>query len=157
MRECAITIGASGSWFWACDECIKTGRAVEADVRKHNIGLGTSYAAYVDREFECTDCNQSFAFSATEQQYWFEELGFLIWVYPKQCAPCRHLRRRKKGLQKSIASKLHALDPSDPTELAALAELYELYGCETKAREFYARAQNKRIVADRSITESSEP
>ena len=58
-----------GNWFWACDSCLATGKAIEADIRKHNIGLGTSFAAYVERPFICEDCQQPSLFSPKEQQY----------------------------------------------------------------------------------------
>ena len=31
---------------------------------------------YVDEERECVDCGESFAFTAKEQQFWYEQLGF---------------------------------------------------------------------------------
>lgn len=133
-----------GNWFWACDDCIASGRAVAADVTWVNISMGTPFAAYVDRPFVCEDCHAPWIFSAREQKHWFETLGFLIWVYPKQCAPCRAKRRAKARANTALAEALHNLDASDPTQLEAVARLYDELGSTRKAAEFRGRAKNRR-------------
>ena len=144
MRRLAVEVsGEPGRWFWACDLCLKSGRALRADVTRHNIGLGTSYAAYVDRPFECTDCQSPSVFSASEQKHWFEMLQFLIWVYPKQCAPCRKKRRNVVAAQKALQKALKDLDPTDAGQLEEIAGLYAAMGIEAKAGLFRARARNR--------------
>ncbi len=130
-------------WFWACDSCLASGKAIEADIRKHNIGLGTSFAAYVERPFICEDCQKPSMFSPSEQQYWFETLQFLIWVYPKQCAACRKKRRHQKALQKQLQQELATLDPNDANQLFKISELYEQMGIESKATIFHNRGTNQ--------------
>jgi hypothetical protein len=132
------------NWFWACDACVDSGRAVAADVTKVTISMGTPFAAYVDRPFRCSDCGIDAVFSATEQQHWFETLGFLIWVYPKQCAPCRAKRRAKKQAHARLADALHNLDASDPTQLDAIAKLYDEIGSHKSATQMRGRAKNVR-------------
>lgn len=132
------------NWYWACDECIANGRAVAADPYYVNISMGTPFAAYVDRPFRCEDCGAASVFGAREQHHWFEELGFLIWVYPKQCAPCRAKRRAKARANKELADALHNLDPADPSQLEAVARLYDEIGSPAKATVFRARAKNRR-------------
>jgi hypothetical protein len=131
-------------WFWACDACIQSGRAVVANIAKQLLGVGTPFAAYVDRPFRCEDCGSESVFSAREQRHWFEELGFLIWVYPKQCLPCRRARHDRARLNQSLAEALHGLDPKDPTQLEAVARLYDEMGLAKKATEYRARAKNRR-------------
>jgi hypothetical protein len=143
MRQLAVE-HHEGSWFWACDACLKEKRAIAADVTKVTIGMGTPFAAYVDRPFRCEDCGAESVFSAKEQRYWFETIKFLIGVYPKQCAPCRAKRRRRKGASRALADALRRLDPKDPEQLDAIAELYEQIGSPGKAGEFRARARNRR-------------
>lgn len=140
MRQLALQ--NRHGWFWACDECLKEKKALQADVLKHNIGMGTSFAAYINRVFQCTDCHQDFIFSASEQKHWFETLHFLIWVYPKQCLSCRAIRRGKKYANASLAKALEILDPSDPDQLGSIAELYQEIGSAKKASEFHSRARN---------------
>ena len=129
---------------WACDDCVKQSRAIVAEPKRQKTGMAMPYAAYIDRRFHCTDCDTDFLFSATEQQYWFETLGFLVFVHPKQCVVCRKKRRQKKHTQKAIAETLHNLDPNDPEQLQALAKLYEEYGAVEKAAETKRRANNRK-------------
>ena len=95
--------------------------------------MGTCYAAYVDRPFTCVACEEPSMFSASEQQYWFETLQFLIWVYPKRCAPCRKKKRAYVAAQKALEEALKNLDRTDPEQLDRVAELYEAMGIEAKA------------------------
>lgn len=132
------------NWFWACDDCLQSGRAIAADATKVNVSMGMPFAAYVDRPFRCEDCHADSMFSAAEQKHWFETLRFLIWVYPKQCAACRTKRRAKSRANDALAEALQNLDTSDPTQLEAVAKLYEEIGSAGKAREFRARAKNRR-------------
>lgn len=131
-------------WFWACDECVDAGRAVVADVTRVTVSMGIPFAAYVDRPFRCEDCGADAVFSAREQQHWFETLGFLIWVYPKQCAPCRANRRVRARANTALADALQNLDLEDPSQLDAIAKLYDELGSADKAAEFRARANNRR-------------
>jgi len=141
MRRLALEGGSD--WFWACDRCIHAKRALKADIAKQNLGLGTPFAAYIDRPFRCEDCETATVFSASEQRHWYETLGFLIWVYPKQCAPCRAGRRRKKRANRALAKALAGLDAKDPTQLEAVARLYDEIGADAKATTFRARARNR--------------
>jgi len=142
MRQLAVR-GERG-WFWACDGCLQAKRALKADVARQNLGLGTPFAAYVDRPFHCADCAAKAVFSAAEQRHWFEKLGFLIWVYPKQCASCRAQRRRKKRSNRALADALAGLDQGDPGQLDAVARLYDEIGAAGKAATYRARAKNRR-------------
>ena len=141
MRKLALR--AHPRWFRACDACLRAGRALAADVRRQHLGMGTPFAAYVARPFRCEDCRAESAFSPEEQRHWFEELGFLIWVYPKQCAACRAARRRKKRANQLLAEALANLDDKDASQLEAVARLYEELGS-AKAATFRARAKKRR-------------
>jgi hypothetical protein len=147
LRDGMRRLAQSGepSWFWACDECIRAKRALVADIDEQNLGTGTPFAAYVDRPFRCGDCGKAAMFSALEQKHWFEELHFLIWVYPKQCAPCRALRRKRKGAQAALADALHGLDEADPDQLEQLARLYDTLGLTAKASMRRAQARKRRV------------
>jgi len=143
-RMRSLALSDEGSWFWACDECVRSGRAVVADPAKQYLGLGCPFAAYVDRPFRCEDCGKDSVFSAREQQHWFENLHFLIWVHPKQCSTCRAARRHRARTNNSLADALHGLDPTDPGQLESVARLYEDLGRARKASEYRARAENRR-------------
>jgi hypothetical protein len=86
-------------------------------------------------------------FTASEQKHWYETLGFLIWVYPNQCAPCRAKRRRKKRANRALAEALAGLDTRDPTQLEAVARLYDEIGSAAKATVYRSRAKNRRALS----------
>lgn len=142
MRQLAIA--GNDRWFWACDGCLAERIAIPADVTVQHLGMGTPFAAYVDRPFRCEDCGKQTVFGAREQRHWFETLRFLIWVHPKQCVACRRERRRKAATNQALAAALHGLDATDPVQLEAVARLYDELGVPTKATEMRARARNRR-------------
>lgn len=131
-------------WFWACDGCLASGAAVAATVTRQQLGMGTPFSAYVDRPFRCEDCGCDAVFRAREQRHWFETLRFLIWVYPKQCAPCRLARRKRATTNDALAAALHGLDANDAEQLDAVARLYDELGNTAKATVMRARAKNRR-------------
>ena len=50
--------------------------------------------SYEDRTLTCQECNQSFTFSADDQQYHAEK-GYTN--EPKRCPSCRQARRSERG------------------------------------------------------------
>ncbi len=79
---------------------------------------------YTDEEYECAACKQAFVFSANEQQYWYEDLQFELWVKPFRCVECRRQRRNKRKLRMELTSASNALqaDPDNPDVLLMYAQ-----------------------------------
>lgn len=50
--------------------------------------------AFVDRELTCVECNQSFTFTAGEQEYHAQK-GFTN--EPKRCTSCRAAKKQRQG------------------------------------------------------------
>jgi CxxC-x17-CxxC domain-containing protein len=50
--------------------------------------------SFVDRELTCVDCNQTFIFTAGEQDF-YEKKGFR--EEPKRCKPCRETRKQRRN------------------------------------------------------------
>jgi len=48
---------------------------------------------YQDQQITCSDCQNTFEFTASEQAF-FEEKGF---TPPKRCKPCRQVRKDRQG------------------------------------------------------------
>ena len=57
---------------------------------------GYPYFAFIDAKLACDDCGQSFVFAAAEQRHWYETLKFWVQFRPKQCLPCRRIRRARR-------------------------------------------------------------
>jgi Probable zinc-ribbon domain len=143
-----LTVGwsitaARNKWLsWACEACIKAGRALEAKPWLQSYGYNSPQFAYLDETKTCSDCGNEFVFAATEQAFWYETLEFLIYSKPKQCVSCRHKRRKIKQANLEIAEVLGSFEGSIP-ELLQLTDLYTQLGNPAKSLEFLRRAKNK--------------
>lgn len=85
----------AGELQWACNHCIRAGRALEGHPAVQTWCDYNPYFAFIDAELRCEDCGQQFIFTATEQQYWYETLKFWVQSRPKQCLQCRRARRAR--------------------------------------------------------------
>jgi hypothetical protein len=72
--------------------------AVQADVSKQNRSICPRYW-YIDAAFRCARCGNTFVFTAEEQRFWYEELGFWIDSKAKHCGECRRKLRELKALR----------------------------------------------------------
>ncbi len=76
--------GPQEEMFWAS--------AIRADLKKQKY-LVMPQLWYVDTLKYCRDCKRGFLFFAEEQQYWYEELGFIIYADCVRCPDCRKTER----------------------------------------------------------------
>ena len=127
---------------WACDDCMGSGRALEAKPWLQTYGYGFAVFAYFDQARTCEDCQTDFVFSASEQAYWYETLEFVMYSVPKQCSDCRKIRRRSKGVHLELG-RIQAQFSGSVAELIQLADLYLELGNAPKALEQLRRAKNK--------------
>lgn len=126
---------------WACRSCLKAGRAILPNYNHQNYGLGGPIPIYADQKRGCRDCRQPFVFTAAEQQFWFEGLGFNYESKAIRCAPCRKKLRAKKA----AAQRLGTLLATEPVTVAVLEEIaaeYDAINNPTKATLYRARARN---------------
>jgi Probable zinc-ribbon domain len=75
----SVNAARHGWLSWACDSCLKAGRALEAKPWLQTYGYNSPKFAYVDEVKKCSDCGNEFVFAATEQAFWYETLEFLIY------------------------------------------------------------------------------
>jgi uncharacterized protein (TIGR02996 family) len=92
----AVEAARAGELQWACDNCIREGRALEGHPALQTWCDYNPYFAFIDTELRCEDCQEQFVFAATEQRYWYETLKFWVQSRPKQCIPCRRARRARR-------------------------------------------------------------
>lgn len=100
--------------------------AVAGDIRKQHF-CHLCYVPryfYVDAPTTCVQCGEPFVFSAKEQKYWYETLGFYFASVAIRCPRCRRQRRTEKVLREQIAAAKEGLRsaPSDPGLLLGLAQ-----------------------------------
>jgi len=72
--------------------------AVRADISRQNCSICPRHW-YLNAAFRCARCGNTFVFSADEQRYWYEELGFWVDSQAKHCAKCRRELRGLKELR----------------------------------------------------------
>jgi tetratricopeptide (TPR) repeat protein len=98
---------------------------VRADPKRQvPFGLGGFAEAYADAEKTCIECGQEFVFSATEQQFWYEQLKFPLHSIATRCRDCRRRRRTARLAQRRLATAIRAV-ADQPRNAAAHLELAE--------------------------------
>lgn len=118
-------------FFWECLH-INHASAIRADVSRQNYSVCPRHW-YVDATFKCSRCSETFCFTAAEQKRWYEELGFYVDSYPKNCPACRRNNRQKTRLRqeydRDIESTLQSKDVESKKHLANVID--ELYSCDS--------------------------
>ncbi|WP_299611175.1 zinc-ribbon domain containing protein [uncultured Aquimarina sp.] len=110
---------------WACDDCLKRGIAINGKPEKQNWGGFTyPYFAFYDQEKKCSTCEQDFIFTKQEQIYWYEQLKFIVWSKPKDCASCRKEKREPKSRNTKISNLVKNLEKDNIDQVEELIDLY---------------------------------
>jgi hypothetical protein len=130
--------------------------AVRGNPRKQTMFSAFPKYFYEDESKECIQCGNEFIFSAKEQKYWYEDLGFCLYAKCQRCKDCRRLKKNKVALNKQLMLAQANLDqePNNPGYMLELAEAicayYEAYqqGRISHAISLTrkARKQNERLV-----------
>lgn len=99
--------------------------AVRGDVRKQNLCFSCHSPKYfyVDQYQVCIQCGKDFVFSAAEQKFWYETLGFYGTSVAIRCKECRRKKRTEASLsqQLQVIKKALKKNPKDPALLLELA------------------------------------
>ena len=82
---------------WACDGCLRSGKAIIAHPEKQTFCSRPPFLAYFDSEKICNTCKQVFLFWAKEQVFWYETLKFWVQSKAKNCPTCRKKARERKN------------------------------------------------------------
>lgn len=121
---------------WACDKCVKSGKAIVSNHTKMNFSVMPRYYAYFDEKKHCYKCKKDYIFSLREQQYWFETLSFWHEAHPSECPTCRKSIRYQKNLVKELSNLLKNLDEENPDQLKRIAEIYKEMGNTEKEKHY---------------------
>ncbi|PZD71471.1 hypothetical protein C1752_06344 [Acaryochloris thomasi RCC1774] len=136
-------------FFWECLH-LNHDSAVRADVSRQNYSVCPRHW-YVDATFKCSRCSEKFCFTAAEQKRWYEQLGFYVDSYAKNCPTCRHDDRKMKSLRqeydRAIASTLQSKDVETKKHMAGVID--ELYSYNT---DLPVKIHANRKVLGRQIT-----
>lgn len=132
---------------WACDDCIKNGKAIPGDPKKqfytftYPWDVAKPYLAYFDKTYSCCDCKTEFVFSKEEQQFWYEGLSFIVYSEPKRCTACRKKHRDEKNLHKELSDLLRHGKPTSREQMLRISEIYGRMGKEEKMKKYRTEAK----------------
>lgn len=91
-------------FFWGATR-IAHDTAIRAEVDKQNYTVAPRHW-YVDAEFICDTCGDSFVFSASEQKTWYEEYRFYVDSIPRHCETCRRAARHIKSIRREYDARI---------------------------------------------------
>lgn len=126
---------------WACDNCIESGKAIEADIEKQLYCDNPPHLAYFDQERICDQCGTEFIFSKGEQKHWYETLGFWVQSVPNLCFKCNKERKEARNINTELSNLMQHLDFKNPAELFRISDLYIRMGKPLKAKHYSTLAQ----------------
>jgi hypothetical protein len=127
---------------WACDVCLKQGRATRARPWLQEFCCDPPRFAYFDQTKTCQACGKEYVFTRGEQKRWYEEYKLRTSAVPSVCRACRAAKRARTAAHQDLAARLHSFDPENPQELVEIAALYLVIGNARKAALFLRRAKN---------------
>jgi hypothetical protein len=121
----------------------RPGATIAGDPSRQNAGgFAPVFSVYVDQKKRCQHCGASYLFTAAEQKFWYEELGFYTRSEPTGCHTCRRKLRHHRRANQLVAERLEAIDTKDWRALKELSHLYLQLGSKRKAIETLRRAKN---------------
>ena len=79
--------------------------AIRGNPEKQNYSVCPRHW-YIDADSKCSECGQTFTWTADEQKVWFEDYYFWIDSQPRHCQTCRTSRRHLVNLRKEYDSSV---------------------------------------------------
>lgn len=115
---------------WACGNCIRAERAVQANWKLQQVYGFDMYPArnlmcYRSKTLRCKACKADFEFTPQDQQFWYETARLYLGITPGMCLPCR--RRNRASRQTSDRIKVLLAQLKTHEYVSALKELEALY------------------------------
>jgi hypothetical protein len=137
---------------WACDSCILEGRVIVGKPEEQNwTGFTYPFFTYNDETLKCHSCNCLFEFSKEEKKFWYEDLKFIVWSYPKYCPACRKRIREPKVKSKRLTNLINNVEQANADELEEIIEIFLDYKNLEKARYYLSVLKKKNYVDEGRI------
>lgn len=126
-----------------CQQCISNKHIIIADRKKQETHWYLCFGwynilYYQDKTLHCKSCKKDFLFSASEQQYWYEEAQIFTDVQPKFCAPCRKKNRQQTAINKKLMS-LTQKETFTKDDIEQIVEIYTQLWNKTQAGIYKAK------------------
>jgi hypothetical protein len=131
------------SFEWACDACLKNGKAITASPQLQTTA-GDPNMAYYDTSIKCRTCSSDFLFTKEEKKYWYEQLKFWTECTAVNCLPCRRQIRELKKENKILSDILKKdQDKITIEEFQTAADIYRKWGKFEKVKFYEAIVRKK--------------
>lgn len=124
--------------------------AIRADISKQNYSVRPR-RWYIDATFRCSRCGEYFVFTADEQRFWYEELGFWIDSQPKHCKQCRSELRHLKALQQEYDRDIERIMARDADHDRKRRLLEVIEALADGGVELPERMQERRRVLEKQL------
>lgn len=132
------------SFEWACDDCLRTKKAILANPGAQETAFDP-HLAYADTQLKCSECETSFRFTKEEKQVWYENYKLPIHAEPGNCLDCRRKIKQHKADNKTVSEILRKTESElSQEEIETLLEIYAAWDKPEKVKYFEA-VLNKRI------------
>ena len=116
--------------------------AAKADTSKQDFTVCPRYW-YVEVTFHCARCGEAFVFSAEEQRFWYEDLGFYVDSCAKHCPTCRRQIRELNALRQDAAALRRDADVVNKQRLISVIDALDEGGVVLSAK----MANTRRVLA----------
>lgn len=142
---------------WACDKCIESETVILGKPEEQNWnGITYPFFTHNDEILKCENCDCSFQFSKEEKKFWYEDLKFITWSYPKNCQACRKKIREPKILSKKLHDLIINIDKIDAAGIEEIINIFLEYGNISKAIYYLSVLKKKNVVDEKKISEIKE-
>ena len=129
---------------WACDICIEKERVIVGRPDQQNwTGFAYPFFTHNDELLKCESCDCEFMFSKEEKRFWYENLKFIVWSYPKHCSSCRRRIRAPRIKNNRLTELISNVDRVTDNEVEEIIDIFLEYGNIDKAK-FYLSVLRKR-------------
>lgn len=128
---------------WACDNCIKNGKAILANPSKqfytfkYPWDTAIPFLAYFDKGYTCISCREKGKLTKEIQKEWYEELQLVVYTKATSCRSCR----KKRDLNTELSKLLKEGKPENKASLLRISEIYEEMGKIEKMKAYRRAAE----------------
>jgi hypothetical protein len=129
---------------WACDNCLQAGSALRGLVTKQLFCDFPPHFAYYDKVKACKACSTEFVFTKSEQQYWYEQLGFWVQTERIYCDCFRDIKKVRDRISQLLTQP-------DYQNIDLIREVVSLY---VELKE-YSKAKHLLTLGKKNQTKES--
>lgn len=137
---------------WSCDDCINNGKVIVGKPEDQDWnGITYPFFTHYDETLECQTCKCFFEFSKKEKKFWYEDLKFIVWSYPKNCLSCRKKIREPKVKNNRLTYLITNIEQTKSKQVEEIIDIFLEYGNYEKARYYLSVLRKKKDASEDTI------